>query len=302
MPINAIFNETELTIFFRQTHFSFGDFYKASDGMICAVDQLSRQVFVGDDLSKSNVHAMDAVESVKMDEDHFVRFMFKDSSTAQIKVDEKDVEVILAELQNWVQPDEVESMSDFEQSLDPEQVESQEESLHSLMGDSSQFLSNEDLNEVYSRLLNTGRSKAMGYLVSEVGMGLDEANKYLDMLDNSETMEESVQESACFPDGTMRKNTILSTLKELRTGDRIHLEYKPLIGKLHVYDTEYRKLSLVTDSRYFSLSGTADDFPSLLEDISSQLYDYLYLVFFCPDNYTDISCRLSRVKVLKKLQ
>lgn len=38
MTINSFFNETELAIFYRQTGFSFNDFYKSADGTILAVD------------------------------------------------------------------------------------------------------------------------------------------------------------------------------------------------------------------------------------------------------------------------
>ena len=45
MTIDKIFNETELTIFYRQTKFTFGDFIKTSDGTICAIDKEGRVGF-----------------------------------------------------------------------------------------------------------------------------------------------------------------------------------------------------------------------------------------------------------------
>jgi len=72
---------------------------------------------------------------------------------------------------------------------------------------------------------------------------------------------------------------IPKALPDWKPGDRIHIEYKPLIGTLRVYDTEFLDLLINISSRYFSIYETADDYSSLMEKISDELFDNMQLCF-----------------------
>lgn len=278
MSINTIFNETELAIFHRQTNFTFGDFCRSEDGRIFALDSLSGQIFIGDDLRRSNVHAVDTVASVSMDEDNLT-LKFKDSSEVVMKVEGSGAEDFVSGLSSFIGSGE-----------------------DGMASDEDECLTDEELNETLSRLLNVGRDKAVDYLVEEVGMSMAKACGYVDGLDAGGDIPISASEPEIKRDGTMSRTAVFAVLKELKPGDRIHIEYKPFIGKLRIYDTTFLKFSVDTwPERYFTLNTSADDFPSLMENIASELFGYIKISFFCEDNYSDISCKLERITFLSKL-
>lgn len=302
MTIESIFNETELSIFYRQTGFSFGDFFRAEDGTIFAVDRQSGQIFVGDDLLRSNVHALDSIASVNR-EDGTVHLKFKDSSSAVITFDWREAEAIVTELHDFVEaasPVPSEGYEGLQDGLEKEKPDNPEDDNPDGI-DEEQPLSQEELNEVYSRLLNTGRGTALGYLVRETGMSVEEAGEYLNKLDKNpeEMLDKSDPDPDTRRDGTMTKRAIIRTVKELKPGDKIHIEFKPLMGKLRVYETEYIKLSIAVFSRYFSVNASNTDFASLMDDVAEDLFDYMDIHFFCEENLSEISCHLKRVTVLK---
>ena len=129
---------------------------------------------------------------------------------------------------------------------------------------------------------------------------LDSFRLNLDELEKSEDTDEEVPDPDFYRDGTMTKKAILRTVKELKPGDRIHLEYKPFIGKLRVYDTEYLKLVIdLANSRYFSLYASNADYNSLMEDVAEDLFGSMEIYIFCEETCSEISCRLKQVRVLQ---
>lgn len=295
MVINTLFNETELAMFQRQTGFTFGEFFKTADGVLFAVDSQSGQVFIGRDLLKANVHELESISSFSQEEDGVV-VAFKSASAVKINASREDAVAFIAQLGD-ISGDAVQGcLSEEGQAPHGNQAEHVDES--------ADVLRSEELAEFYSRLENTGRSQAIGYLVSETGMSVEDACKYVDEIAGQGSIEEPEPEADTDPDyrrdGTMTKKAILDTVKKLRPGDRIHLEFKPLIGSLRVYDTEYRKLRVDTwGSRYFSLTFSADDYTSLMDSAAEDLFDYIDLYFFCEENSSEISCHLKRVTILK---
>ena len=295
MAINTLFNETELAMFQRQTGFTFGEFFKTADGVLFAVDSQSGQVFVGRDLLKANVHELESISSVSQEEDGVV-VAFKSASTVKINASREDAVTFIAQLGGISDVADHGCLCEEAQTPRGEQSEPVEES--------SDVLRSEELAEFYSRLENTGRSQAIGYLVSETGMSVEDACRYVDEIAGPGSIEEPEPEADTDPDyrrdGTMTKKAILDTVKKLRPGDRIHLEFKPLIGSLRVYDTEYRKLRVDTwGSGYFPLTFSADDYTSLMDSAAEDLFDYIDLYFFCEENSSEISCHLKRVTILK---
>ena len=171
------------------------------------------------------------------------------------------------------------------------------------MKECSGALRSEELTEFYSRLVNTGRSKAIGYLVSETGMSVDEACAFIDKYEGQDTFENADPDldPDYLRDGTMTKRAILETVKKLKPNDRIHLEFKPLIGKLRTYDAEYRKLEVNVYSSNLILMLSADGYQSLMDEAAEKLFDYMDLYFFCEENSSEISCHLKKVTILKIL-
>lgn len=282
------FNETELTIFYRQTGFTFSKFYRSADGSVYALDRQSARIFIGKDLLRSNVHELDTIVSATLEEGQGIDITFNDSSTVRYNASNDDAETIIAELHECIETE------DRKELPEDELPEPQEETL--------QGLDNDDLNETYSKLANTGRSKAIAYLVTERGMNVNDACAYVDNLEKQEDLVKSVPDPFYYPDGTMTRTGILKVVKELKPGDSIHLEYEPLLGKARIFDTKFVKLSVdVGYSRYFSLYSSADDYASLMEGLSDGLFEYMHLFFFREDKGFEDDCRLERITILKKL-
>lgn len=291
--IESIFNETELALFQRQTGFTFGKFYKAADGILLAADDQSGQVFIGNDLLRTNVHGFSSISTVCRNEG-CLTLTFKNSPTKIIHASREDAEAFVAELGDITQTASLEDIG--------EETTPQPDKQPNTMEELQESLSNEELNEFYSRLVNTGRGEAIEYLVSKIGMNIKDASRYLDELEGQETIAESLPEPKYHRDGTMTGRAIFETIKRLKPGDRIHLEFKPLIGKLRVYDAEYRKIKIDSTSgvgNYFALNEQAKDFQTLMNDVAEDLFDYMDLYFHCDENDSEISCHLKRVTMLK---
>lgn len=288
MNIHSLFNETELDIFSRKTGFTFGDCIQCAEGIIFAIDDQSGQVFAGNDLLRSSVHDLGDLLSVRQDEDQAVHLIFKDSSEVRLMAGEEDAAVIMADLL---------SRTGVEDTAEPagiEEPEPQED-------EGYPFLGNDDLNEVYSRLANTGRSSAIHYLVSEVGMSVNDARDYVDSLQTQDELVESVPDTDFRADGTMTKRAILAVVKELGPGDRIHLEYKPLLGRKRILDAEYVKVGVDVTSKYFSLTVYEHDYKSLIDSIADDLFSYMELHFFNEARNSESSCNFHRITLLQKL-
>ena len=235
--IESIFNETELALFQRQTGFTFRKYYKTADDVLFAVDDQSGQIFIGNDLLRTNVHGFSSISTVCRNEG-CLTLTFKNSPTKIIHASREDAEAFVAELGSIVQA-----------------------------------VSPEDINE-------ETRPQPEG----------------------QETIAESLPEPEYHRDGTMTGRAIFETVKRLKRGDRIHLEFKPLIGKLRVYDAEYRKIKIDSTSgvgNYFALNEQAKDFQTLMNDVAEDLFDYMDLYFHCDENDSEISCHLKRVTMLK---
>lgn len=130
-----------------------------------------------------------------------------------------------------------------------------------------------------------------------------EACEYFDGLDNKSGEDEAETPVAgeCL-ERFRQRDAILEVVSELRPGDKIRFEYKPLIGKARIVETEYRYMNVeLNDSRYFSISQSADDLHSLLESISSDLFGYIYLNCICQETASEVSYRLKRLSGLRKL-
>lgn len=294
MTIDTFFNETELALFSRQANFTFGEYYLSGDGTILAKDNQSGQIFIGKDLLKSNLHPMDTLVSVDLEEDHIIKISFKDSPAAHIIAKKTDAEAIVAELRSCMESNETCEPAD---SVDPDEEEQKQTPEETIP-----FQSNKEMNEFYSRLVNTGRSKAIAYLVEETGMGVNEACEYVDSMKEREETEESVTDPDFNRDGSITRKGILEVLQNLHPGDMIHVEYKPLIGKLRIYDAKYLELRVeVIQSRYFSLDVNGEDYRSLMNNLTDELFDWMHIKVLNPISHSESGCKLTRVKMLKIL-
>lgn len=283
MPITSLFNETELAIFRKQCNFEFRDYKQCEDGTIYALDYMSGQVFIGRDLVRGNVHKLSDILSVT-EENGAVNVTFKDARKACFAAGTDSAGAIVIELRNYIQTDETEDYdeNEFQEVLDTCQTD-------------------KALRETYSRLINTGRSKAIAYLVSEVGMSVKSASKYVDEIEIMDATGETGNIPKINDPGRMSEEDIFAVVKQLKSGDRIHLEYKPFVGKLRVYDAEFTDLVISADSRGDSIYLRAGDYSSLMEDLSEKMFGYMSLWFLCPDNGSEINIRLDKLRVLRKL-
>ena len=256
MTIDSIFNETELSIFHRQTGFTFGDCLVSTDGTILAVDRKSDRIFVGNELFRSNLHPLASLTSASMEKGQ-IHLKFDDSSSVGINVDEEQAKAVMAVLRDL---EEAEPAPEEEEDNDGQAANQEEE----------QPLSGEELNETYSRLVNTGRGSAIDYLVAETGMSVKEACEFLDGIEGKEDIDETddpIPDPDYHRNGTMTKKAILRTVKELKPGDRIHLEFKPL-----------------------------------MDEAAEGLFDYMEISFFGEEKGSEISCRLECVRMLNQVQ
>lgn len=296
MSIESIFNETELAIFHRQTNFTFSVCYQSEDGTILAVDYASAQIFIGKDLMRSCLRDLKALESVSLDDGQTITLTFKEAPDVCVRLAEEDAEEVVSELQCLLEPVEGEEMPD------PDEEESDEEDP---MEDPLQSLGNKILTETYSRLMNTGRSRALSYLVESVGMEAKDACRYLDELEVKEDYVESVREPEYNIDGSMTMKHLLATVKELKAGDRVHVEFKPRIGRQRACDAEFRNIVIDTNSDllnpFVSLLVKGEDFNSLVENTLDDLYDYMGITVLNEENGVEFSCFLRQVTLLRKL-
>lgn len=99
MTVDSIFNETELSIFHRQTGFTFGDCLVSTDGTILAVDRKSDRIFVGNELFRSNLHPLASLTSASMEKGQ-IHLKFDDSSSVGINVDEEQAKAVMAVLRD----------------------------------------------------------------------------------------------------------------------------------------------------------------------------------------------------------
>lgn len=306
--INTIFNETELAIFHRQTGFTFSECFRSTDETICALDPESAQIFIGKDLLTRNVHSFGSIVSVDMKDKGCACISFTDSDNAMFAVKDEDGAAILSALKECIHSDNID-----DGELGENEEYGKEDVPEEYMDDNGyddavnevQYENDRLLVEVYSRLLNTGRINAINYLVSEIGMSAEDAAEYVnsldgqDKVDNSQDILKKTQTAdAHIPND---KDSVLAIVKELKPGDKIHVEYKPLLGKPKVYDADFVKLEIKIFSRYFSLYKSADTFASFMDEIAFDLFDNIKIHFFCLDNCIEHSVALGGVRELKKL-
>jgi len=307
-PISAIYNETELAIFYRQAHFTFGDYHQTADGTVCALDKSSGQLFVGQDLRKNCVHPVESILSVTVDEDGGLCVTFVDSQTICVSLERAASETLAAELKECL-PDE-DTVSGGGETTGDENPDSGDDGTdrdEDTVPLEEEQIQKEDkvLTETLSILGNSGRSKAIGYLMSKVGLSADEASRYVNEL---KEQNESVCEECrrvimpVFEEtGKLSQSSILAIVKELKPGDIVHIEYKPLIGKLRVLDAEYCSMYLNLNMRYSSIIASADDFNALKEDIITDLLDFLNINVINPENGSTSSYELRNLRVLTKV-
>lgn len=319
MTINNLFNETDLYIFCRQNNFAFNEFHLSADGTVLAVDKESGKLFVGRELTRNKVHDLSSILSADLEDGGTVVVSFKDLSAVCFVPDKEDAAGIVSELKEAVRgtvmdADGEEKEAGVETADGGEVNEYDEEKENGECGEDVVDGDYQvDLAETYSRLINTGRSQAIGYLVSETGMSVEDACRYVDELDPRETDADEAGDEAedggasyyqvpdYNNDGTMTREGVLRVVKSLRHGDGIHLEYEPLLGRVRVFDTNFVRLRVdMNMSRYFSMSASGDDYESLKEDIAADLFEYIEIVFLHPDNLSETSCHLKRVTMLAR--
>lgn len=315
MQIDKIFNETELAIFCRQTHFSFDDCHQSEDGAIYALDEHSGQIFIGEDLFRNNVHDLDTLASVSLDDDGIILLTFKDSSSIQIKTDDGEAEAFVSRLRECIGEgeDEIaleEEIAPQEEATVPEEEFVPEEDVTAPAAEETADddedivlkLSDEEYIETYSRLVNTGRSKAVAYLVSEARMSVEDANRVVDGIDGIEDMVEVVPEPDFNRDGSMSGKAVLDVVRTLKPGDRIHLEYKPLIGKVRLLEAEFLRVGVESfGQKYLTINEYACDYQSLVKDVMRDLFDYMYLGVFCEESASETDIHLKRVRVIENI-
>jgi len=272
MPITKYFNETELAIFYRQTQFTFDEYYRSPYGFICAIDHNSGQIFVGDDLLRNYVHKLDSIASVEKEDGNVIKLTFSDNTSVKIPVEEESAEALYSEIFSCIIP--VEFVA------------------HKSQGEF--FESDDKLTETVSRLDNSGTISAVDYLVTDTKMGVKEAYEYVGNLDKQ-------KESKAFPvpnydiDGNMSKVAILSALKRVRPGDKVHIESKSLLGKLHVYDADFQNVEVRMSSRNILLRELTPTYQTLMDTIAEELFNFMNIILRNPYTGEEITCRLKRV-------
>ena len=97
------FNETELAIFKLQSGFELGKYYESQDGTICAVDDVNHKVFIGQNLLRVNVHNLDSLQSVELEDNGIVKFCLGNpQKTLRLKFTPEDAEDLFEELDNFI--------------------------------------------------------------------------------------------------------------------------------------------------------------------------------------------------------
>lgn len=288
MKINGLnFNETELDLFRRKTGFIFGECIPVEDGMFYAMDEQSGQVFIGNDLITCNVHSCSSITAVSLESDGEVCLEFKDAPAIRFRVkgdsakaDAADIGARLSGYTNSHDEDIPEETAAPARESSPEQAS--EQGTPSKSDDSEHEQAIERLTSIY-------------------GMSVKEAIDNLDEQEMQTISEADKSHQIVKTDAAMTKRDILDVVKSLKTGDMIHIEYKPLIGKKRMYDTEFRGMTAEVTSRYFSLHSSGGGYASMMDKVFMELYDNLNLCILCPDNNSEIEWRLKRIMVLRKM-
>ena len=95
--------------------------------------------------------------------------------------------------------------------------------------------------------------------------------------------------------------SVLDVVRTLKPGDRIYLEYKPLIGKVRLLEAEFLRVGVESYSqKYLTINEYACDYQSLVKDVMRDLYEYMYLGVYCEESASETDIRLERVRVIKK--
>ena len=100
----------------------------------------------------------------------------------------------------------------------------------------------------------------------------------------------------------MEQEEILAVVKELHSGDGIHVEYKEPLSKLKVLDTNYMGMSCDTypGMKVSSLVCEGDDFQSFAIDAAKKLFNYIDLCYLHPDGQSKASIKMKRIKEIRK--
>ena len=302
------FNETELDIFKMQTGFAFTNPLFSDDGVLIDIDEQCDKIFIGRDLLRCNLHSLSSIATVDSDDDGNVSVTFSDSyKVERFHIGEDSSRTGARELVSRIEAFTGDSGRD---GSSPDCA-----SNGNVTACESDASIEEDrrYEELYSRLLNKGRSEAVDYLVSEAGMSEAEAVKYIEEYPWLEPGSEDagkrspatdeVKAGNAFPATDMSSEEILDFIKTLKPGELICIEYNPLFGKIRAINCKYLKLGVEVGSRqsFFFLDEEAGDYESFLEGVMSSLFDYMHLHVYDIRRSSETDYNLDRVKRISRI-
>lgn len=100
----------------------------------------------------------------------------------------------------------------------------------------------------------------------------------------------------------MEKEEILAVVKELHSGDSVHVEYKEPLSKLKVLDTKYMGMSCDSfpNMKVSPLVCEGDDFLSFAIDAAKTLFNYIDLCYLHPDGQSKASVKMKHIIEVRK--
>lgn len=279
------FNETELAIFKLQAGFDLGKFYESLDGTICAVDEANHKLFIGQDLLRVNVHNLDLLQSVSMDEECTVDICLgKPQKPFCLKFTPEDAAALFEELSAFIPTGEIPAPHTEEAAPQTEEpapstagatISSENTETASTPADTKPHVPEEPVRPDNP--------------IEEVVRNFNEARQSIGELHN-------ILFSVEIP------GEVFETARTLKYGDRIHIEYKQMFGQVRGRFAVFSQFCCRSNSRSMSVFAKGGDYEEFKENLVRELIDRISINFVCDGDVSEINCKLSRITALRKLE
>lgn len=267
------FNETELAIFKLQAGFELGKYYESLDGTACAVDEVNHKLFVGQDLLRVNVHDLDSLQSVGLDEGCTVNICLgKPQKTFCLKFTPEDAGALFEELNAFIPTEKAPAPH-------VEEAAPQIKKPASCVTDTT-IPSEPRVHEEPVRPDNP---------IEEMVRNINEARQSIGELHN-------ILFSVEIP------GEVFETARTLKYGDRIHVEYKQMFGQVRGRFAVFSQFCCRSNSRSMSVFAKGGDYEEFKENLVRELIDRISINFVCDGDVSESNCKLSRITALRKLE
>lgn len=279
------FNETELAIFKLQAGFELGKYYESLDGTACAVDEVNHKLFVGQDLLRVNVHDLDSLQSVGLDEGCTVNICLgKPQKTFCLKFTPEDAGALFEELNAFIPTEKAPAPH-------VEEAAPQTEKPASRIEDAT--IPAEKTETVSSRMDTEPR-------VHEEPVRPD--NPIEEMVRNINEARQSIGELHNILFSVEIPGEVFETARTLKYGDRIHVEYKQMFGQVRGRFAVFSQFCCRSNSRSMSVFAKGGDYEEFKENLVRELIDRISINFVCDGDVSETNCKLSRITALRKLE